>query len=190
MRRKFHPRRPPRRPTPGGSFLPITLAALLMLILSLCRLFGCQAEAISSRPADTPLHYESAVLLEKLQPLFREDGVELQELDFTEDGRFTLAAEANLLRLQRAGALPRAFEAPTAPTRCTLSGALSGEGGSVRCRELRLSTPDVSLELEGEYARGFEELALALCRQLSEKNGRHFDCCELRGGALLISGVE
>lgn len=185
MRRRFRPRRPPRRPRRGTSFLPVTVAALLMLILSLFRLFGCSE---ARPPGEGALRYSGGELLELLAPLFVEDGVELTHIAFGEDGFFTLAGEADCARLQQAGALP-SFEAGRSPEPLTLSGVLEGRGGQVSCRQLRLTAEGRTLPLEGEYRAGFEALVLAFCSSVCAGQELLFDSCEIRDGALLITGV-
>ncbi len=185
MRRKIRPRRPPRRFRRGTGFLPITVAAFLMLILSLFRLFGCSEVR---PPGESTLRYSGAELLELLSPLFIEDGVELTRIDFGEESFFTLEGKADCLRLQQSGCLP-GFEAAQAPEHLTLTGVLEGRGGKLSCRQLRLTAAGRTLPLEGEYRAGFEALVLAFCSSVCTGQELLFDSCEIRDGALLITGV-
>lgn len=156
-----------------------------MLIFSLFRLFGCSE---ADPPAGGALRYSDSELLALLSPLFVEDGVELTRIDFGEDGFFTLAGEVDCARLQQAGALP-AFETGQTPSPLTLSGALEGQQGKVSCRQLRLTAEGRTLPLEGEYREGFEALVLAFCSSVCAGQELLFDSCEIRDGALLITGV-
>ena len=169
--------------------LPVTIAAFLMLLLSLCRLFGCGGG--SFRPPGAPedsvraLSYTAGELVELINPLLAPDGAQLQSLEFSE-GHFLLTAEADCAQLQSLGMIPPDFPASD-NQRCGLSGGLSGSGGAVSCSQLLLSCDELTLPLEGEYRAAFEAFVLSFCRSVSSGAGGVYESCELSDGLLTLT---
>ena len=193
-RRAFRPpprRRPPRRAGRGATFLPITVAAFIMLIIALCRLWGCGVSAVPSRPSaaeDLPeCRYTAAQLRDMLSPLFLEDGVTITALQLETGGRFILTAKADCPRLCRAEALPEAFSTVEGTAECSLTGVLSGTNGEVTTSDLTLSAGSVCAPLDGEYEAAFCALVREFLRSVCRQSGRPYSGITVEQDLLIIT---